>query len=191
MALQVVKAANNWPDLPSLNYMGVGERGTLLTMLDAVQPKRMVEFGVNDGNTASTILDNIDSVAYYLGIDIPFEHKMQLSNQQSEAPRDPGHLVKDDARFELFLRFNGRSEQSILDMPPFDVAFIDGDHSYRGVMLDYAMARQIVRPHGWIFFHDYHNASVEVTSALEDIQLQEDRKLFHIRGTWLVYEQLN
>jgi len=189
--INTVPVINNWRNLPQLNYMTTTERGVLLTMLDAIQPKRMIEFGVNDGNTARTVLNHIDSIEYYLGVDVPFDHIMTLSVQQSEAPREPGRFVKDDPRFDLFLRFNGVSEQVILDDEQFDVAFIDGDHSYRGVMLDYGISRQVVRLGGLILFHDYNNPAVEVTSALADIQTQEkDRKLFHVAGTWIVYEQL-
>ena len=38
-----------------------------------------------------------------------------------------------------------------------DFLFIDGDHSYIGVKLDYHMYRHFVKPGGWIGFHDIKN----------------------------------
>lgn len=35
-----------------------------------------------------------------------------------------------------------------------DFLFIDGDHSYIGVKLDYYMYKEFVKPGGWIGFHD-------------------------------------
>jgi len=189
MALPIAILQNDWPDLPSRNYMCDGELGFLLTMLDQRQPKRMVEFGVNQGITARAVLNNIESIEYYLGVDVPFEHKMQISGQQSEVPSKPGHLVDTDPRFDLFIRFNGMPDQVIVG-ELFDVAFIDGDHSYAGVITDYRMARRMVRKGGLILFHDYNNRSVDVTKALEDLHQNENRNLFNINGTMLVYEQL-
>ena len=167
-----------------------GELGFVLTLLDRIQPKRMIEFGVNQGITARAILDNIESIEYYLGIDVPFEHKMPIPEQQSEVPGEPGHLVKTDPRFDLFLRFNGMPDKSVIDYESFDAAFIDGDHSYAGVLIDYRLAKLMVRKGGLILFHDYTNQTVDVTKALEDLHQNENRNFINIYGTMLVYEQL-
>jgi predicted O-methyltransferase YrrM len=37
----------------------------------------------------------------------------------------------------------------------FDLAFVDGDHQASSVRLDARLARQAVRPGGWLAFHDY------------------------------------
>jgi len=190
MPLPIVPTRNEWSHLPARDYMQVSEIGFILTVLDTVDPKRMIEFGVNQGNTARTILDNIESVEYYLGVDVPSDYVTPIVTQRMEVPKEPAHLVRDDPRFELFLRYSGHSDNEIVSKKPFDVAFIDGDHSYRGVIVDYRLSRWIVRKGGWIFFHDYNNYSVEVTQVLEDLQQNENRKLFHVNGTWLAYEQL-
>jgi hypothetical protein len=35
-----------------------------------------------------------------------------------------------------------------------DFLFIDGDHTYEGVKQDYEMYKHLVKPGGWIGFHD-------------------------------------
>lgn len=44
--------------------------------------------------------------------------------------------------------------KSILGDRKLDFLFIDGDHSYLGVKLDYVMYKEFVKPGGWIGFHD-------------------------------------
>lgn len=41
-----------------------------------------------------------------------------------------------------------------------DFMFIDGDHSYLGVKLDFYMYKQFVKPGGWIAFHDIKNTEM-------------------------------
>ena len=58
--------------------------------------------------------------------------------------------------------FNGDSHseemynkvKNTLNGKKVDFMFIDGDHSYLGVKLDYYMYKQFVKPGGWIAFHD-------------------------------------
>jgi predicted O-methyltransferase YrrM len=186
-SLPTIKISSRWPK-QSRNYMLPMEQGYLLTMLDNIKPKRMIEFGVNEGLTASAILEWIKSIEYYLGVDVPFGHKMPLPGQQSEVPQEAGHLVESDARFELFLR-EGYDDTPIIEKGPFDVAFIDGDHSRNGVVRDIELSQKILVPNGWIFWHDYNNKTVEVSAVLEELQ-QGGRGIINIEGTMLAYEQL-
>ena len=44
--------------------------------------------------------------------------------------------------------------KNIIGDKKLDFLFIDGDHSYAGVKLDYHMYKEFVKPGGWIGFHD-------------------------------------
>jgi predicted O-methyltransferase YrrM len=46
-------------------------------------------------------------------------------------------------------------EIKVRELPLFDGAFIDGDHRYDAVVLDFKWARQLVQSDGWIACHDY------------------------------------
>jgi predicted O-methyltransferase YrrM len=180
----LVEVQSLWPDQRRL-YMHPNEQGILLNLLGHAAPRRMIELGVNEGLTARAVLDHIDSIEYYLGVDVPHDHQMPIIGQQSEVPREPGRLCLGDQRFELVLR-DDATDGLILGREQFDAAFIDGDHCYAGVVADYDLARRIVRPGGWVFFHDYGNPTVEVTLALEDLR-REGADLFSVRGTWLAF----
>lgn len=53
---------------------------------------------------------------------------------------------------------------NLLQGEKFDFIFIDGDHSYFGVKLDYEMYRDLVRPGGWIAFHDINSTAYSISA---------------------------
>jgi cephalosporin hydroxylase len=44
--------------------------------------------------------------------------------------------------------------KNLLGETQLDFLFIDGDHTYEGVKQDYEMYKELVKPGGWIGFHD-------------------------------------
>jgi hypothetical protein len=49
--------------------------------------------------------------------------------------------------------------------------FIDGDHTYKGVKMDFEMYQELVKPGGFIVFDDYHDeiSSPEVKVFVDDL----------------------
>jgi hypothetical protein len=47
-----------------------------------------------------------------------------------------------------------------LATPKFDFLFIDGDHSYAGVKRDFEMYSPLVKPGGWVGFHDINDTEI-------------------------------
>lgn len=190
MTLPVVRIDSDlkWRNLPSRQYMQDGELGLLLTLVDSVKPHSVIEFGVNEGLTARAVLQYIDGIERYVGIDVPFDYRTEIPTQQSEVPREPGRLVKDDTRFKLVIR---HPDFMPFDMvaADFDVAFIDGDHGRNAVRHDYDLARLLVRPGGIIIFHDYNNTTVQVTEALDALH-ERGSKIASVEGTWIAFERL-
>lgn len=161
-------------------YLGHAELAVLIHLFRAVAPKVVVEFGVNSGVTASRILEHIDSVEQYVGIDVGRGHKTTLSQQQSEVPLIAGHRVLGDTRFVLI-----KSDSVVLDeLPCCDCVFIDGSHDYATVISDSVLADTWLRPGGIIVWHDYGNQAVEVTKALDFLH-GTGWPIEHVEGTWL------
>lgn len=72
----------------------------------------------------------------------------------------------------------------------FDAAFIDGDHSWRGVLHDTLLAAQRVRPGGIVVWHDYHDlGTVDARDVLE-ILAADGHDIRHVEGTWLAFERV-
>lgn len=55
----------------------------------------------------------------------------------------------------------GNSSDSLLDLPPatFDWLYVDGDHSYEGVLADIDAAVPLLKPSGFLVFNDYAHIS--------------------------------
>jgi len=162
-------------------YMHPNEQGTILALLNGIRPRTVVEIGVNIGLTAQAVLENVQTIETYFGIDVDPNYQFEIPAQQIEYPGEPGRLVKGDPRFKLVLR-GGL-------MPSYaDVVFIDGDHGRKAVMVDSLWAAEIVAPGGMIIWHDYQNPTVQVTEVLDELH-EKGRQLFHVANTWLVYER--
>lgn len=184
MVLPVMTVEPKWHSQSVRYYMMPGELELLLTLIDSVNPTSMIEFGVNEGRTALAVLAVFPSVTRYVGVDVAFDHQLEIPAQQIEVPRVPGHMVAGNSHFELIIREN---DQVFDSMGPFDVAFIDGDHGFNSVITDHKLATRLVRKGGIIIHHDYTNPTVQSTEALEALHAQ-GHKLYHVKGCWLAYE---
>lgn len=170
-------------------FFNPGELDTLAALIKSVNPKIVAEFGCQNGRTAKVLLNHIPSIEIYIGVDVPPYYETECEVQRSEVPEKAGELALDDDRFVLMLNQMGtRGFHSIL--PMVDAVFIDGDHSYEGVINDHALALRIVRPGGIIIHHDYHTlGTVGVQKALNE--LVKDNEIYHVPNTWLCYQNIN
>jgi len=167
---------------PFSPYLNWRETAILIELTRRVKPRVFIEFGCNVGVTAKRVLGNVPSIKKYIGVDVPSDSVTPLRCQQGEVPVNPGCLVN-DVRFHLLL-----AERKLTpdDLEKADAVFIDGDHSFDGVMQDTMLARAVVRPGGLIAWHDYSNRSVEVTEAL-DALAQEGWPIKQVEGSWIAY----
>lgn len=168
---------------PFSKYLNARETAILIALIKPVAPKVFIEFGCNVGLTARRVLDNVPSIDTYIGIDVPPYHVPTLDCQWGEVPADAGWWVASEQKFHLLIADRVLTRD---DLEPADAVFIDGDHSFDGVMRDARLARALVRPGGLIAFHDYGNPHVEVTAALDHLE-QEGWPLNQIEGSWIAY----
>ena len=181
--VQIDKKWCEWSSHSVRRYMLEGELEQLLALINSVGPSSMIEFGVNEGRTAIAVLKNFPDIDLYVGVDVEFNHQLEISAQQYEVPKEPGWMVKGDQRFQLILR--EENDENITGL--FDIAFIDGDHGKHHVLKDYKLAKRLVRQGGVIIFHDYTNPTVEVTEVLDRLH-NDGTDLKHVEGTWLAFE---
>jgi predicted O-methyltransferase YrrM len=182
----VVKYPIDWSTRPR-RFMNPGELETLITLIASVNPKQVIEFGINVGRTAQAILEYVPGIEGYTGIDVPIGYVTAKEVQRGEVPQVPGELVKDDPRVTLLVRTGGSQSLRAHELPEADAIFIDGDHSRKGVENDTMLAWQRVRPGGIIVWHDYHDLeTVDVREVLNDLY-EKGWNLRHVKDTWLVY----
>jgi predicted O-methyltransferase YrrM len=73
----------------------------------------------------------------------------------------------------------------ILGEDKLDLLFIDGDHSYNGVKMDYEMYSDLVSDEGIIAFHDIHRSQFHMTHGCyvhdfwDEIKLNKNTKEFY------------
>jgi predicted O-methyltransferase YrrM len=169
-------------------YFNPGELQALLHLLESVGPKVIIEFGVNTGRNAVAALRNIAGVEKYVGIDVTSDYQTIMPVQRREIPAKPGELALHDPRFELIVRRNGSFDLAADDLPECDAVFIDADHSRKGVMNDYALAKAKVRKGGIIIFHDDNCMPVvEVTQTLNEL-CAAGAAIMHVERTWIAFE---
>lgn len=70
----------------------------------------------------------------------------------------------------------------------YDLVFVDGAHSHSYVSSDSEKALRMVRPGGWVLWHDYRSPRVSATRGVFDTlnELSQRLPLRHVRGTSLV-----
>lgn len=177
------------PRYEKRRFLNPGEIDVLLALVRTVAPRVMIEIGVNEGRTAKEMLQWVPSLEQYVGIDVPPGYVTAKEVQRQEVPDKAGYLASYDQRFELIVRPRGSLDLGPGDLPRCDVVFIDGDHGREALLHDTALARYLVRPGGLIIWHDYHElGTVDVKAVLDEFyELGAD--LWHVEGTWIVYER--
>jgi len=170
--------------------MPPGDLEVLIALVRSVNPRHVIEFGVNVGRTAKAIMANVPGIERYTGIDVPLSYVPLLALQLDNAVPNPGEMVLDDPRFKLIVSTRGSLDLTPDDLEPCDAAFIDGDHGLEAVMHDTMLARALVRPGGIIVWHDFHPlGTVDVAAVLEE-QYAAGRPLFYVEGTWNAFERI-
>ena len=119
-----------------------------LAYVQKMNPQSICEIGVNNGGMNFMLANSISSCRTIVGIDLFLlnVHQLRLFVRKGVVQ----HFVQgDSAEDRTFQRvaalFGGQ--------PKIDLLFIDGDHSYKGVVADFRY-RCLVRDGGIIAFHD-------------------------------------
>lgn len=121
----------------------------LLRMVQAIRPTRLCEIGARRGGTLAMFSQAAAMDARILSMDIAFsaaqaEFNPRLGRQSQQVAcwRADSHDPQLPSRVAQW--FGGQ----------LDFLFIDGDHSYEGVRLDYELFSPLVRSGGLIALHD-------------------------------------
>jgi predicted O-methyltransferase YrrM len=122
------------------------------------KPRRIFEIGTYRGMTSDFFLRllpecRVVSIAY-----VRSGWRRKKANNSQLSKDEVGHLVADERRdrYEQLLGDSHklRAEKMLRRFGPFDLVFIDGDHSAEGVRRDTELARGILAPVGTICWHD-------------------------------------
>jgi predicted O-methyltransferase YrrM len=126
------------------------EIARLFEIVKALQPTTICEIGAAGGGTTFLFAHAAAPCSIIVSLDLEFdEARRQATSHFAREGQTVICLKRDSHRQETV-----REVTSLLGGRPLDLLFIDGDHSYEGVAIDFKLYAPLVRPGGLIAFHD-------------------------------------
>jgi predicted O-methyltransferase YrrM len=171
--------------------MELEEVAALVAVAKFVKARRIVEIGTFDGNTTLNLALNVGSDGRVVTIDLPPEGDPTAGNAGPGTGYEGGKPAAFERRQFIGHPAGARIQQVYGDSArldwgslggPFDLAFIDGDHSTKYVAIDTKNVLSVLKPGGVIAWHDYEWRSV---AAALDPAVEKGERLYWIRGTRL------
>lgn len=168
------------------------ERGILLSLVKAVKPGTIFEFGTFLGETTFMLAENSSAHVHTLDLGSSFDsaildgfEKKNLAGHRSEKKQ-----FEDRACSSRVTQLLGDS--TLFDFTPYlrrmQFVLIDGGHQLEVVTKDTASAFQMLDPAmpGCIIWHDYLNPHYQITEYLDG--LSSEHRLYHVEETkYVVY----
>lgn len=148
-----------------LNSQNLQEFTELLKVFVSIKPTKFIEIGSLYGWTLQHFIHYAEQGSKALSIDLPVRNfvgpndwrvEKQESNYKNAWPlwakskQCKLHLIPSTSQNPKTLE----NAKRIFNGEQIDFLFIDGDHTYTGVRLDYEKYGPMVRPGGIIAFHD-------------------------------------
>jgi len=128
-----------------------------LEAIEELRPKRIMEIGTAAGGTFFLLSRAAHPEATIISLDLPggefgggYANWKAAIYRRAVLPRQSAHCVRSDSHSVESLN----KVRSILGEALLDVLFIDGDHTYEGVRLDFELYSPLVRGGGIIVMHD-------------------------------------
>jgi len=138
------------------------EGETLRQEIEKLEPgQTYLEVGVAFGKSLSTMCYYAKEGVNILGLDIlNWEHRD--NNMQKLGVGGRAQFIEGDSQ-QIALEWNRTWNKN-----PIDLLFIDGDHTYYGIVKDLLSWIPNVKPGGRIMLHDYDETSPGVMRAVHD-----------------------
>lgn len=119
-------------------------------------PRTVLEIGTAQGGMFWLLCQVSTSDATLISLDLPPPERVsgglpvEIDLQAMKRPQQTVHSLLGDSHAPATVD----RVRALLGSRQLDLMFIDGDHTYDGVRMDYEMYKSLVRPGGFIGFHD-------------------------------------
>jgi predicted O-methyltransferase YrrM len=123
-----------------------------------------VEIGCYAGGSACLMLQRPHTKVISIDLGYPINQEQVLNNvAKTNVLHNSYEYIQGDSHLN--------ETKNRLNNIPIDILFIDGDHTYKGVKMDFEMYQELVKPGGFIVFDDYHDeiSSPEVKVFVDDL----------------------
>jgi len=174
----------------------IDELAYLAIITRVVSPKTVFEIGTFRGRTALTFALNSDPDCVVYTLDLPADGRADAKGEVGAADRtiidrcETGFDYKGkDVSFKIRQLFGN---SLLFDFTPYkgriDLVFIDGAHHYEAALSDTQSALKLLRPGGWLVWHDFANygdyndvvrAALDVLPANEIVQIGNSQLAIH------------
>jgi cephalosporin hydroxylase len=146
----------------------------------SLKVKNFMEIGTDQGGTFA-IWSKLSEDGIRISVDLP--HGQFGRSDYDEYQRD-AYLTSLGSNVHMFWGDSHdykmlENVENIIGSERLDFLFIDGDHTYEGVKQDYEMYKHLVKPGGWIGFHDikdtefHRNANCRVDILWNELDLHK------------------
>lgn len=170
-------------------YLTATERRVLVALARHVRARVVIEFGVQEGETAAILMEHCPSITQYVGIDLPPGTVPALASQATEVPPEPGHLAAGRPQFRL-IRQDSRTVRPE-DLPVADMIWIDGGHDPETVLADTVLAMTCSNPAGAVIaWHDYNGVPEHGVRPMVDRMNGQEDRIVLVEGTWTCFRFL-
>jgi cephalosporin hydroxylase len=126
------------------------EIAALLKFLQESPPRVILEIGTGKGGTLLLFARVAAEDATLITVDLPLGQPRERMLHAGARRGQDMHILRADSHERSTLE----RVKSIAAGRAIDFLFIDGDHSYEGVLRDFSLYSPLVHMDGWIAFHD-------------------------------------
>ena len=157
---------------------------TILIIVRQIKPQKILEIGTYDGNTTLNIAANTFPEAVITTIDLPPEGLENISHSGKKEPETfkKRQYLETKEESKVIQIYGDSAELDFSKLGgPFDLVFIDGDHSQFYAYSDTVKSLSVLNPGGVIIWHDYEMQSV--SSVIDRASAKEE--IYWIKGTRL------
>jgi predicted O-methyltransferase YrrM len=157
----------------------------LMGFLETVQsacPRAIVEIGTGLGGTTVLLTRAAADDAVVVSVDLPRGQGRERLVAAAARPPQSVHCLRADSHAQA----TRNKVEALLRGRQVDLLFIDGDHSAEGVRVDLALYSPLLRPGGWIAFHDIVPGPYEFVGGVPELwaELKEEHETREFVADW-------
>jgi len=146
-----------------------------------IGPRNVLEIGTFEGRTTFNIALNLtDSCIYTLNLP-----------QEACAFQVGRYFLGTEEAQRIKQIFGDSRKYDFSGLPPMGLIFVDGDHSYEGVVSDSENAFKVLADDGIVLWHDFDTCHLATTKAVLDAVKRHRYSYCNIEGTSLALAYKN